>query len=419
MGQALGRAPVLPGARNFSNLPKSKIFELWGSFHEEAEGFGLTQDEFLNVLRNCLSSHLEFSTKKLDQIGKVVFTTLDDDANDLIDALEFLSSFAIMSGMTPTEKAQFVFGIFDFDECGVLSPDEVSFALRTTISGLCKLSAMDPPVEADIDQVALQATVSRKANRIKGHGKQATHVSLDDFITFCDTCPEVSSWMCCFGDLDEFGNSTLKMEETDEKCVQLMLHAGRTISRSGRAFAAMDLDSGGGGTMGIENRGLAKDICSQPPWRTDVVPYTEPSDCPVVIPESPPDVKLNIDWVYGMNTKQSRGSLSYTGGGDLVYPAGCLGVVFDLETGNQRYLNSHTDTITCLKVYIEPGDSIHKTAEASAGIDNAPKTLVVSGEAGKVPKVIVWSPGSRFEEPRVVSTLKGFHKDGISQVSVF
>jgi hypothetical protein len=93
--------------------------------------------------------------------------------------------------------------------------------------------------------------------------------------------------------------------------------------------------------------------------------------------------------------------------------------VFDLETGSQRYLNSHTDTITCLKVYIEPSDSIHKTAEeeeASSGVDNAPKTLIVSGEAGKVPKVIVWSPGSRFEEPRVVSTLKGFHKDGISQV---
>jgi microtubule-associated protein-like 6 len=414
MGQTLGRAPLLPGPRNFSNLPRSKIFELWGSFHEQAEGFGLTQDEFLEILRSCLSTHLEFSAKKLDQIGKVVFTTLDDDANDLIDALEFLSSFAVMSGMTPKEKAQFVFGMFDFDECGLLTCDELSFALRTTIGGLCKLSAMDAPLESDIDRVAFQATISRSANQIQGHGKIASHISLHDFITFCDICPEVASWMCCFGDLDEFGVPTLKIEDTDEKCTQFVAHGGRTLYRSGRAFAAMDIDSGGGACMGIEERGYAKDICAQPPWRTDVVPYTEPSDCPVAIPDMAPDIHLQLEWVHGMNTKQSKGSVTYTGEGDLVYPAGCLGIVTDLESGTQRYLNSHTDTITCLKVYIE-GDEENKGSKQ--GMNNGTTTLIATGEAGKVPKVIVWTPGSRIEEPRVVTTLKGFHKEGISQVA--
>ena len=90
-------------------------------------------DEFLEILRVCLKDYLEYSEKKLDQIGKAVFTTLDDDANDLVDALEFLSAFAIMSGMTPNEKIKYVFGIFDFDESGLLSVDEMILALRTTI----------------------------------------------------------------------------------------------------------------------------------------------------------------------------------------------------------------------------------------------------------------------------------------------
>ena len=117
----MGRAPILPGPRNFSNLPQKIIYELWSSFNDMAEGFGLTQDEFLEIIRVCLKDYLEYSAKKLDQVGKAVFTTLDDDANDLIDALEFLASFGVMSGMTPAEKARFVFGVFDFDEAGVLA----------------------------------------------------------------------------------------------------------------------------------------------------------------------------------------------------------------------------------------------------------------------------------------------------------
>ena len=35
--------------------------------------------------------------------------------------------------MTPEEKTRYVFGIFDFDESGLLSVDEMILALRTTI----------------------------------------------------------------------------------------------------------------------------------------------------------------------------------------------------------------------------------------------------------------------------------------------
>lgn len=55
---------------------------------------------------------------------------------------------------------RYVFGIFDFDESGVLSVDETILALRSTISGLCKLSGVDPPLESELEAIALMVSTS-------------------------------------------------------------------------------------------------------------------------------------------------------------------------------------------------------------------------------------------------------------------
>jgi hypothetical protein len=34
MGQTIGRAPLLPGPKHFTNLPKSNIYELWEAFND-------------------------------------------------------------------------------------------------------------------------------------------------------------------------------------------------------------------------------------------------------------------------------------------------------------------------------------------------------------------------------------------------
>lgn len=50
---------------------------------------------------------------------------------------------------------RYIFGIYDFDESGVLSVDETILALRSTVSGLCKLCGLDPPLESEIEAIAL------------------------------------------------------------------------------------------------------------------------------------------------------------------------------------------------------------------------------------------------------------------------
>lgn len=97
--------------------------------------------------------------------------------------------------------------------------------------------------------------------------------------------------------------------------------------------------------------------------------------------------------------------VAYTGRGQVVYPCGALGVVLSVDgpAPTQAYMNAHTDLILCLRA--------HTLANQ--------QTLVCSGEAGKRPKVLVWSTGGRTSAsgPEVLACLKGFHQDGVAQVA--
>ena len=66
-------------------------------------------------------------------------------------------------------------------------------------------------------------------------------------------------------------------------------------------------------------------------------------------------------------------------------------------------MNAHTDTILCLRAHVFPDK----------------QTRCASGEAGKLPKVLVWTTGGpeAGKGPEVVACLKGFHKDGVSHVA--
>ncbi len=104
MGQTLGRAPLPNGCKRFMNLPRSCMYDLWESFNDIAEGFGLTIDEFQEIVKSALMEHLSITEKILNIDVDVVFRLFDDDENNLVDSLEFLSAFALLSGMTPEEK---------------------------------------------------------------------------------------------------------------------------------------------------------------------------------------------------------------------------------------------------------------------------------------------------------------------------
>jgi len=125
--------------------------------------------------------------------------------------------------MTPVEKARFVFGVFDLDESGDLSPQELALALRTTASGLCKLSDMDVPLEADIKRVAAAAflrdrSTSNSRALARSSPKSEPFLTLAEFLTYAEASPELSAWLSFYDDLDELDVPVLKSSDLDELC---------------------------------------------------------------------------------------------------------------------------------------------------------------------------------------------------------
>lgn len=103
------------------------MYDLWEAFNDIAEGFGLTVEEFAEILKCATMEYLQVTEKNLGPDIDALFRLLDDDQvipaslfkfvllwsndkalfkNNLVDSLEFISALAVLSGMTTEEKAR-------------------------------------------------------------------------------------------------------------------------------------------------------------------------------------------------------------------------------------------------------------------------------------------------------------------------
>lgn len=166
MGQKLGRAVLLPAAEPFTNISRKGVLHIWQVFNDIADGFGISQDEVEEI---CADLRDELNVSRLAMIGNAtsLFQVLDTDKNGLIDALEFVSTIAALSGMRLYEILEFILTSYDFDGTKVLSIDEVTLALKSVTTGLCKLSNLQSPREELIEQ--LVSTVNNNSIFSQAH----------------------------------------------------------------------------------------------------------------------------------------------------------------------------------------------------------------------------------------------------------
>ena len=371
-------------------VPRSCVYDLWDAFNDIAEGFGLSIEEFQEILKSALLEHLGVTERVLNIDTDKVFRVFDNDENNLVDSLEFLSSFALLSGMTPDEKIRFVFAMYDFDESSVLTLDEMVLAFRSTLSGLAKLSQIDPPTELEVENIVVQAFETiRKAKSDSGiEGTLGSEgIEKEPFLAFCLNTPEIISWIEFFDDLEEYQRDLEDMKP-------IPLPAASHLDRSPLEEFQMNPTLGGFGKLSIEKKGLSKDLLPRLPWE-NVIPFVSPARLPDQIRESPVH-NFELEWVYGWNCHCSRQSLYYSAKGALIYAAGAICIVQNMQTGVQSHFKLHTDMVTSLKVYHEEkGD-----------------TIVASGECGVHPSIFIWD----CESKTTLSVLKGFHKIGIAQL---
>ena len=135
MGQVIGRGLIHADAVPFVNLEPDRVERLWAHYKLHSDGFALDPDALKHVLQVIFDEEDDFEQK-----CRALFARLDTDHNDLIDALECLATLASASGMKPQRKLTFVFDLYDFSESGELLLDEVTLLLKSTVTGLCKIS---------------------------------------------------------------------------------------------------------------------------------------------------------------------------------------------------------------------------------------------------------------------------------------
>lgn len=388
MGQTLGRAPLPGGAKRFLNLPRSCIYDLWEAFNDIAEGFGLTIDEFQEILKSALLEYLSITERTLNADTDLIFRAYDDDENNLVDSLEFLSSFALLSGMTPEEKIKFIFAMYDFDETQLLSLDEMVLAFRSTLSGLSKLSKVDPPTEAEVEIIVVQGfDLIRKKQGMTDMDEDYSGIDRDNFLDYCLNTPEIMSWIEFFDDLEEYETEKENPKPTPQPKVT-------HITRGDMDESNMDITLGGHSRRIWEKSGLAKDVLPRQNWE-NVIAFLAPPRKPDQ-PRDLPRHNVRLEWAYGYNAHSSRQNLFYSAKGEAIYPAGALCVVHDIGQGTQRHFTAHSDTVTCMRLcHTESGT-----------------TLVASGECGVRPSIHVWEADSLT----LLSSMRGFHRNAILQI---
>ncbi|KAI4501676.1 hypothetical protein M0802_003011 [Mischocyttarus mexicanus] len=69
------------------------------------------------------------------------------------------------------------------------------------------------------------------------------------------------------------------------------------------------------------------------------------------VDNSPPDKKLQLEWVYGYRGTDTRRNLWVLPSGELLYYVAAVAVLFDREENAQRHYIGHTEDITCMEIH--------------------------------------------------------------------
>ncbi|KAF1785127.1 EF-Hand 1, calcium-binding site [Phytophthora cactorum] len=359
MGQLQGKATYLKCTTSFLNASERDVNKLWESFNDVAEGFGLSQDELVEICRSMQQTLEIHARSEMDQLSAALFAALDTDEvmeNGLVDALEFLGTMAMMSAMPIPQKLTFVYNCYDFNETGQLSLDELTLAFKSTLTGLCKLY---------LAQHAFQKA-------------QKPGVDVTSWVDYFD-CPL----------------ETVDEQDGDDS------DAEREAIADLLASSALDDDD----TARKRDASLPQDAAApdftvdkmipRHPWQLAVANAT-PSAPPTIDPRMPA-ASLELEWVYGYNS-DLRNIVHYVSPAEAVYPAGSVVVVYDTVAHRQRFACHHSGLVQTLAVH--PSD----------------RRVIATGEAALIPKIVIWSTQTLSESGAgggggVLSVLRGFHRE--------
>ena len=379
MGQKIGKAAFDSAAKPFINLRKAALYKLWEAFNDVADGFGLTRTEFKEIMES-LELELMLSQQEMAELSFALFECLDTDKNELVDAMEFLGTLAICSSMDIPDKVSFTFGCYDFDESDALTIDEMTLSLKSTVTGLCKLSTAGiPPLEVEIERLSQEAFLSNGLNKLDKIHKAK-------FIEFCLKTPEIISWMKYFDDSSTDFVATF--EDTPEG--DIAREAAGT-PRDPATVVMMDQSRQAKQmTKYIQEQNREEEEFDQKQWQQIIV---EPSEMPKISKGLPAN-NLELSWVYGFRCHDVRNCLRYNSESDIIFFTANTVVRYSTEDHKQTFFTDHTDSIVSL--------AMHPLLDICA-----------TGSNGPNPEIIVWDTLSM----KTLAVMRGFHTGAVTHLA--
>ena len=263
-----------------------------------------------------------------------------------------------------------LFAMYDFEDSGAISLDEMVLAFRASISGLCKLSTVRAPSEADIEVIVALGFTTYHLLDENNHPQL---IDREKFLEYCLNTPEVMSWIQFFDDINS---------EVTEVPQSLPSH----LERSSEFEVIMHPMLGGEKRLDMERNPSR----TAQPWRNAVLSLSQASPPPVS--HTQPPHMFTMEWIYGYNGHSSRQNLFYSCKGLVIYPVAAICVLYDPIAKTQSHFHQHHDLITCIQLYFDES-----------------KTIVATGEAGWRPSLLVWEA----ENQVLLSSIVGFHRNGI------
>jgi len=327
-----------------------------------------------------LEKPLRRKRTEMKDLSNLLFDLLDTDKNELVDALEFLTSMALVSGMDVTEKVRFVFMCYDFAENDGLTIDEMTLALKSAVTGVAKLSGDEPPLEVDVERFSEEAFFKAKIAKDKTLPKRK-------FVEFCETCTEIRSYVSHYDDPKEV-TSTHLLGQSDEV---LESEESSIPIRSDIQTKMMDPSVGARNVVFLESekKRLGPDVLQYRRWEDKLDP---PTEMPILIHETPTST-LSLEWIHGYQAQNLRNNLMYTSEGDLVWPAASVAVVQNVTEHKQRFYMDCKDKIVCM--------AMHPSGD-----------IFACGTAGEIPEISIWNTRTM----RTLQILRGFHRKGLTHL---
>ena len=371
MGQKLGKAKLIIEADAFVNLSKNSIQHTWQMFNDISDGFGICKEELEEICAD-LKVELNISRMSMLELTSSLFKVFDTDNNGLIDALEFFGTISSLSGMKLFEILDFTLRCYDFDGSGYLSVDEVTLALKSMATGLCKLELIGAPKEDRIE------------NLVSNMFSSLNDLNNEDSSTF--RIPTIVDYLLCHPDIKSWYShyEITKIPETFETNNNLPVEIRKKIVDENTI--EWDLTS-----MSYDHD---FEESHEEPWKNSVSLLIPLQYADTEIDRKCPEVSLDISWVYGYQSKLSSNNLVYNSQGCLVYHIGRFAIVYSLIDHCQNIFTGHTHEILCLAIH--------------------PKGFyVATGDEAVKSRIIIWN-STTFE---IVFTDNSTLENGISNIS--